>query len=431
MTAPFKIAIAGLGTVGSGVVKALAARGEELSRRAGRKLDITAVSARDKNKARGYAVSGWTDDVMSLAKSDADVVVELIGGEEGIARQLVETALANGKHVVTANKALLAKHGLALAQLAEKNRVTLKFEAAAAGGIPIVKALREGLIAQPIDAVKGILNGTCNYILTEMESSGRAFADVLKEAQACGYAEADPTLDVGGGDTAHKLALLSAIAFGTAPDLGAVAVEGIEQITPDDIAFASEFGFRIKLLGVARRVVDRKGGEKIDQKVHPAMVRVRSALANVSGAANGVMVDAGEAGSFFFSGRGAGEAPTASAVIADIVEAASGTPSPVFGRPAAGLKRLEAADGKQAVSPWYLRFEVLDVPGVLAAIAGNLAEAGVSIESMIQRGRAPGEPVAIVMITHETAQASVERALKAIGASDKVRARPCMIPMEA
>ncbi len=426
MTTSFKIAIAGLGTVGGGVVKALAARGDELSRRAGRKLEIVAVSARDKKKARDFAVSGWTDDVLSLAKGDADVVVELIGGEEGIARQLVETALAGGKHVVTANKALLAKHGLALAQLAEKNKVTLKFEAAAAGGIPIVKSLREGLIAHGVDAVKGILNGTCNYILTEMESSGRAFADVLKEAQAKGYAEADPTLDVGGGDTAHKLALLSAIAFGTAPDLGSVAVEGIQHITPDDIAFASEFGFRIKLLGIARRVDD-----KIDQRVNPVLVRVRSALANVSGAANGVSVDAGEAGTFFFSGRGAGEAPTASAVIADIVEAASGAPSPVFGRPVSDLKTLAPADGKASVSPWYLRFEVLDVPGVLASIAGNLAEAGVSIESMIQRVRAPGAPVAIVMITHETAQASVERALKAIGASDKVRARPCMIPMES
>ncbi len=425
MTAPFKIAIAGLGTVGGGVVKALAARGEELSRRAGRTLEIIAVSARDKKKARDFAVTGWTDDVLSLARADADVVVELIGGEEGIARQLVETALANGKHVVTANKALLAKHGLALAQLAEKNKVTLKFEAAAAGGIPIVKALREGLIAHGVDAVKGILNGTCNYILTEMESSGRAFDDVLKEAQAKGYAEADPTLDVGGGDTAHKLALLAAIAFGTAPNLDAVAVEGIQHITPDDIAFASEFGFRIKLLGVARRV-----DGKIDQRVNPAMVRVRSALANVGGAANGVSVDAGEAGTFFFSGRGAGEAPTASAVIADIVEAACGAPSPVFGRPVADLKPMTPADGKAAVSPWYLRFEVLDVPGVLASIAGNLAEAGVSIESMIQRVRAPGAPVTIVMITHETSQASVERALKAIGASDKVRGRPCMIPME-
>jgi len=426
MTASCKIAIAGLGTVGTGVVKALTARGEDLSRRAGRKLEIVAVSARDKNKARGITVTGWTDDPLSLASGDADVVVELIGGDEGIARQLVETALANGKNVVTANKALLAKHGLALAKLAEDKGVTLKFEAAAAGGIPIVKVLREDLIAHGVDAVKGILNGTCNYILTEMEASGRAFAEVLKEAQEKGYAEADPTLDVGGGDTAHKLALLSALAFGTAPDLGSVAVEGIEHITPDDIAFASEFGFRIKLLGVARKV-----GGKIDQKVHPAMVRVRSALANVSGAANGVLVDAGEAGSFFFSGRGAGEAPTASAVIADIVEAASGAPSPVFGQPATGLKKLESADGKQAVSPWYLRFEVLDVPGVLAFIAGKLAEAGVSIESMIQRVRAPGAPVSIVMITHETAQSAVERALKAIGASDKVRARPCMIPMES
>ncbi|HYS45365.1 MAG TPA: homoserine dehydrogenase, partial [Rhizomicrobium sp.] len=232
MTASFKIAIAGLGTVGGGVVKALAARGEDLSRRAGRRLEIIGVSARDRNKARDFTVSGWTDDPLSLAKGDADLVVELIGGEEGIARRLVETALANRKHVVTANKALLARHGLALAELAEQNGVTLKFEAAAAGGIPIVKALREGLIAHGIDAVKGILNGTCNYILTEMESSGRGFAEVLKEAQAKGYAEADPTLDVGGGDTAHKLALLASLAFGTVPNLGAVAVEGIEHITP-------------------------------------------------------------------------------------------------------------------------------------------------------------------------------------------------------
>ncbi|HVW72574.1 MAG TPA: homoserine dehydrogenase [Rhizomicrobium sp.] len=427
MTAPFRIAIAGLGTVGSGVVKALAARGDDLSDRAGRALAITAMSARDKSRARGFEITGWRDDPLSLADSDADVVVELIGGDEGVARQLVERALFNGKHVVTANKALLAKHGLALARLAEDKGVSLKFEAAAAGGIPIVKVLREDLIAHGVDAVKGILNGTCNYILTEMEASGRSFADVLKEAQAKGYAEADPTLDVGGGDTAHKLCLLASLAFGTAPDLASVAVEGITHITADDIAFASEFGFRIKLLGVARRV-----GDRIDQRVHPAMVRARAALANVSGPANGVLVDAGEAGSFFFSGRGARAAPTPRAVIADIVEAASegDQPSPVFGRPAAGLARLDPADGKASVSPWYLRFEVLDVPGVLAAIAGHLSEAGVSIESMIQRGRAPGEPVAIVMITHETAQAAVERALKAISASDKVRSRPCMIPME-
>ncbi|HEU0162351.1 MAG TPA: homoserine dehydrogenase [Rhizomicrobium sp.] len=426
MTNPFRIAIAGLGTVGGGVVKALAARRDELSGRAGRPLRLTAVSARDKAKARGFDLPIWHDDPLELARGDADVVVELIGGDEGVARQLVETALANRKHVVTANKALLAKHGLALAALAEQNGVSLKFEAAVAGGIPIVKTLREGLIAHGVFAVKGILNGTCNYILTEMETTGRGFDEVLKDAQALGYAEADPTLDVGGGDTAHKLALLASLAFGTAPDFKSIAVTGIEHITADDIAFASEFGYRIKLLGIARKV-----GTAVDQRVMPTMVRARSSLASVSGASNGVLVDAGEAGSFFFSGRGAGEAPTASAVIADIVEAAGAAGGPVFGRPVSALSQPVPADAKAAVSPWYLRFEVLDVPGVLAGIARELAEAGVSIESMIQRGRAPGEPVAIVMMTHETAQSAVERALKAIAASDKVRARPCMIPMES
>jgi len=423
---PFRIAIAGLGTVGGGVAKALAARGDDLSTRAGRKLEIIGVSARDPKKARGFALTNFSADPLALASGDADLVVELIGGEEGVARKLVETALANGKHVVTANKALLAKHGRALAELAEKKDVALKFEAAVAGGIPIVKTLRESLVAYEVQAVKGILNGTCNYILTEMEASGAGFAEVLKEAQRLGYAEADPTLDVGGGDTAHKLALLASLVFGTAPDLGSMTVEGIEQISAADIHFASEFGFRIKLLGVARRTANG-----VEQKVSPSMVRARSPLANVDGAQNGVMVDAGAAGPFFFSGRGAGEAPTASAVISDIVEAAAGAFRPAFGRPAAQLATLKPAPAGASVSPWYLRFEVLDVPGVLASIAGSLSEAGVSIESMIQRGRAPGEGVAIVMITHEAAQSAVERALRAIAASDKVRSRPCMIPMEA
>ncbi|HEY4274251.1 MAG TPA: homoserine dehydrogenase [Rhizomicrobium sp.] len=426
MATPLKIAIAGLGTVGGGVVKAIAARADELAARAGRPLEIVGVSARDASKARGFKVENFAADPLALAASDADVVVELIGGDEGIARKLVETALANGKHVVTANKALLAKHGKTLAAAAEKKNLHLKFEAAVAGGIPIVKTLRESLLAYEVQAVKGILNGTCNYILTEMEASGASFADVLKDAQKLGYAEADPTLDVGGGDTAHKLALLSSLAFGVAPDLSAMTVEGIQHITPADIHFASEFGFRIKLLGVARRTASG-----IEQKVHPAMVRVRSPLANVDGAANGILVDAGQAGPFFFSGRGAGEAPTASAVVADLVEVARGGDGPVFGRPALGLADLQLASADAASTPWYLRFEVLDLPGVLAEIAGHLSQSGVSIESMIQRGRDHGAPVAIVMITHETPQSAVERALKAIAASDKVRARPCMIPMEA
>jgi homoserine dehydrogenase len=432
MKPPLKIAIAGLGTVGGGVIKALTARQAMLAAQAGRGLEISAVSARDPKKRRDFPVGTWFADPVALAATDADVVVELIGGEEGVARKLVEAALENGKHVVTANKALLAKHGKRMAELAEKKNLQLKFEAAVAGGIPIVTTLREALIAHGVDAVKGILNGTCNYILTEMEVTGRSFAEVLKEAQAKRYAEADPSLDIGGGDTAHKLALLSTLAFGVAPDLVHMKVEGIEHITAADIGFASEFGFRIKLLGVARQTYDKNGTSAgIDQRVHSAMVRARTPLANVDGAANGVVVDAGAAGSFFFSGRGAGEAPTASAVVSDIVEIARGSFGPVFGRPAAGLKPLVPADPGAVQSAYYLRFEVLDVPGVLAEIAGHLARAGVSIESMIQRGRAPSESVAIVMITHEAAQHAVEGALKAIAASDKVKARPCMIPMEA
>jgi homoserine dehydrogenase len=427
MTAPLRIAIAGLGTVGGGVVKALQARADQLAERADRKLEVVAVLARDKTKNRAADISSiaWKDDVAALAHSDADVVVELIGGESGPALELIEAALQSGKHVVTANKALLAHHGARLAALAESKGLALKFEAAAAGGIPIVKALRESLIAHGVRSVRGILNGTCNFILTNMEKTERSFAEVLKEAQALGYAEADPTLDVGGGDTAHKLSLLSSLAFGNAPDLESMYVEGIENITPEDIAYAREFGFRIKLLGVARRV-----GDGIEQRVQPAMVGVGTPLGDVDGAFNAVAVDAGEAGPFFFEGRGAGEGPTASAVIADLVDIALGSFEPAFGRPAHRLVPLAPAAPGAASSAYYLRFDVLDIPGVVAEIAGHLAEARVSIESMLQRGRNPGEPVSIVMITHETPQTAVARALKAIATSDKVLGSPRMIPME-
>jgi homoserine dehydrogenase len=428
VTAPFRIAIAGLGTVGGDVVKSLHRRGSQLAQRAGRTLEIVAVSARERGKARTCDISSfaWEPDAVALAQTKADVVVELIGGEDGIARATVEAALQAGKHVVTANKALLARHGARLALQAEAKNLALKFEAAIAGGIPIVKALRESLIAHGVIAVRGILNGTCNYILTNMEATGRPFAEVLRDAQTLGYAEADPSLDVGGGDTAHKLTLLSSLAFGTKPDLDHMTVEGIERITPDDIRFAREFGFRIKLLGIARRV-----GEGIDQRVQPAMVRASTPLADVDGAFNAVLADAGDAGPYFFEGRGAGAAPTASAVIADIVDIARGSIGPAFGVPARELKTLEPAPAGEASSAFYLRFEVLDLPGVLAEIAGHLAQSRVSIESMIQRGRAHGEPVSIVMITHDTPQIAVERALKVIATSDKVRARPCIIPMEA
>jgi len=427
MNKPLRIAVAGLGTVGGGVASVLLTRGKELEERAGRTLELVGVSARDKSKNRAANVSkiAWENDARALVKSDADVIVELIGGEEGIAYDLVKSALVSKKHVVTANKALLAYHGAELAALAEENNVALKFEAAAAGGIPIVKALRESLIAYGIDSVRGILNGTCNYILTQMEATGQSFADVLKEAQKLGYAEADPTLDVGGGDTAHKLAVLSALAFGVTPNLKSMKIEGIEHITPDDIRFAREFGYRIKLLGLAR-----KRGDHIDQRVQPAMVKLATPLADVEGPFNAVVANAGEAGPFFFEGRGAGEAPTAGAVIADLVDIARGSVGAPFGRPAKRLTRNDTQPGPRSCA-FYLRFEVLDVPGVLAEIAGRLSESEVSIESMIQRGRAPGEPVAIVMITHECVETSVASALKAIAASAKVVAKPCMIPMES
>ena len=428
MTKPLRVAIAGLGTVGGGVVKVLTARRAELAARAGREIECVLVSARDRNKNRGADIAAlpWTDDSASLAASDADVVVELIGGESGVARTLVERSLKAGKHVVTANKALLAYHGAELAALAEEKGVVLRFEAAAAGGIPVVKALRESLIAYDISAVKGILNGTCNYILTQMEASGRSFADILVDAQRLGFAEADPTLDVGGGDTAHKLALLASLAFGIKPDFGNIAIQGISHITPEDIAFAREFGRRIKLLGIARRI-----GDRIDQRVQPAMVRLGTPLADVDGAFNAVVANAGDAGPFFFEGRGAGEAPTASAVVADIVDIARGNASPVFGRPANSLSAAVPALSHTLKSAFYLRFDVLDVPGVLAEIATHLAQSEISIESMIQRGRAPGEPVSIVMITHECSHEAVARALKVIAASDRVLGAPCMIPMEA
>jgi len=424
-----RVGIAGLGTVGAGVAQILRTKGEALTARSGRNIAIAAVSARERKKDRGVDLSdvAWENDARNLiSRDDVDVIVELIGGTDGIALDLVEGALRAGKHVVTANKALLARHGAALAVLAEEAGVALKFEAAICGGIPIVKALRESLIAYEVSAVRGILNGTCNFILTQMESSGRGYAEVLAEAQSLGFAEADPALDVSGLDSAHKLVLLTSLAFGTAPDLDGVAITGIEHISAADIAFAAEFGYRLKLLGVARHL-----GDEIEQRVHPAMVPERTPLADVEGAFNAVVAEMGEAGSYFFEGRGAGQAPTASAVIADIVDVACGAGGPVFGRPARDLVPPKRIAPEKRASPYYLRFDVLDVPGVMAEISRHLAEHGISIDNMLQRGRSPGEAVAIVMITHEAPHVGVLRALKAIAASDNVLETPCMIPMEA
>ncbi|HEY2445305.1 MAG TPA: homoserine dehydrogenase [Rhizomicrobium sp.] len=428
MNRPLHVAVAGLGTVGLGVVRVLVERADDLAERAGCAIAPTFVSARDPQKRRIAAVSAlpWADEPLTLARSDVDVVVELIGGEDGVALDLIRASLHSGKHVVTANKALLSRHGAELAAIAESRGVALKFEAAVAGGIPIVKALRESLVAHGVGAVRGILNGTCNYILTQMESTGRTFHQVLAEAQRMGFAEADPGLDVGGGDTAHKLAILASVAFGVRPNLELMSIHGIEDVTPEDITFAREFGYRIKLLGVARM-----SAEGIDQRVQPAMVKLGTPLADVDGAFNAVVADAGEAGPFFFEGRGAGEAPTAAAVIADLMDIGRGSIGFTFGRPASRLRSAVSAPPGARLSAYYLRFQVLDRPGVLAEIAGHLAQSEISIESMIQRGRAPGEPVAIVMITHECVPTVVSAALNAIAGSDKVLSAPVMIPMEA
>ncbi len=427
MNSVLRIGVAGLGTVGAGLVKLLSANDDLIAARCGRRIEVTAVAARDHAKDRGFSKSRfvWFKDPVELAASpDIDVFVELIGGTD-VAAAAVEAALNAGKHVVTANKALIAAKGADLAKTAEKWGLSLNFEAAAAGGIPIVKALREGLAGNEISRVIGILNGTCNYILTQMEETGRSFAEVLSEAQALGYAEADPTLDVGGGDTAHKLAILASLAFGTVPDMDGVYTQGIERISPIDIAFAREFGHRIKLLGIASMTPNG-----LEARVHPAMIPLGTPLADVMGVLNGVLTESSAAGQSVFEGRGAGGGPTASAVVSDLIDIARGSKVAPFGVPSGALKTPARANLGERQGTFYLRFDVLDKPGVLATIAQCLADKHVSIESMIQRGRAPDEKVGIVIITHDARESDVIGAIKAVEAAGAVVEPPCMIRME-
>jgi homoserine dehydrogenase len=425
---PLRIGIAGLGTVGRGTLKVLRNNAELLALRAGRELRPVAVSARTRNKDRGVSLADlrWHDDPLALASDpEVDVVVELIGGSDGIARSLCEKALQGGKHVVTANKALLAHHGTALARAAEKAGRTLAFEAAVAGGIPIVKALREGLAANRIVQLYGILNGTCNYILTRMHREGHEFADVLKEAQALGYAEADPSFDVDGIDAGHKLAILAATAFGGEVDFGSVSLEGIRHVTLADIRFAEELGYRIKLLGIARRT--ELG---IEQRVHPCMVPLAAPVATVDGVYNAIVVEGDSVGTTVFEGRGAGEGPTASAVVADLMDIARGRGLPAFGVPAARLEKLARAPLAKRKGPCYVRLMVVDRPGIFAAVAASLRDHEISMESVLQRGRAPGEVVPVVMTLHEAAEAALQQALAEIAKHDGIVEPPRMIRIE-
>ncbi len=429
MNSPLRIGIAGLGTVGAGVVKLLAEHGRLLSVRGGRPLKIVAVSARSKARKRDIDLSGmrWEKDPMALAAApDIDVVVELIGGSGGVARRLVQKALASGKHVVTANKALLALHGTELAALAEKKQRSLAFEAAVAGGIPIIKALREGLVGNRVKRLYGILNGTCNYILTTMRETGRDFDVVLAEAQAAGYAEADPTFDVDGIDAAHKLAVLTGAAFGARVDFAGVHVEGIRRVTSMDIEFAQELGYRIKLLGLVRET--RHG---IEQRVHPCMVPLDTPIAHIEGVFNAVVVEGDFVGTTMFQGRGAGQGPTASAVVADLVDVARGRHMPAFVVPAEKLATKKASPMDRHVGAYYMRLMVQDRPGVIAAVSGALAKERISLESMLQRGRSESGEVPVVLTTHETEEAAMRRALARIAKLGAVAEEPCVIRIEA
>jgi homoserine dehydrogenase len=429
MTQPLRIAVAGLGNVGAGTVKLLHAHANDLAQRCGRPIEIRAVSARDRKRDRGVDLTelAWHDDPLALAQlPDVDVVVELIGGAEGVARQLLETALAAGKHVVTANKALLAHHGTALARQAEAMGVSLGFEAAVAGGIPIIKTLREGLAANRIERVYGILNGTCNYILTEMRKSGREFADVLADAQRLGYAEADPSFDVDGIDAAHKLAILAGVAFGCEINFAGVQVDGIRNVSAVDISFAEELGYRIKLLGIARPT---EFG--IEQRVHACMVPLGTPIAHVEGVYNAVVTEGDFVGQNICEGRGAGAGPTASAVVSDLIDIARGRSQPTFSVPASELKRLAASPLARHRGAYYIRLMVVDKPGVIADVAAALRDEEVSMEAMIQRARAPGEAVPVVLTTHETEEAAMRRALARITQLGSVVEPPHMIRIES
>jgi homoserine dehydrogenase len=428
MVAPLKVGLAGIGTVGASVVRLLARQREALETRCGRAIELVAVTARAKGKPReiDLGTMRWVADPLALAGDpEIDVFVELIGGDDDPAKSAIERALATGKSVVTANKALLARHGVALAALAERHHVALNFEAAVAGGIPIVKTLREGLVGNKLARIYGILNGTCNYILTRMEQEKLSFEQCLKDAQRLGYAEADPSFDVDGHDTAQKIAILASLAFGTRVDADAVYIEGISSITPADLDAAAELGYRIKLLGVA--VATDKG---IEQRVHPTMVPKDSAIAQVMGVTNAVTVDADAVHAITLVGPGAGGMATASAVVSDIGDIARGVRTAPFGRHSARLAASEKAPMQRHEGGYYIRLHAVDRPGTFAKIAQHLADEKISLESIVQRHRgarplggddpaSAAEPVPVILITYATTEDAVRKALAAVLA-DKV-----------
>ena len=435
MADALKVGIAGLGTVGASLVRIIQTRANELATTCGRAIEITAVTARDRSRDRGIDISGitWFDTPEKMAnEADIDVFVELMGGASGAAADSVKAALTRGLHVVTANKALLAASGVELAKIAEEKSVLLNFEAAVAGGIPVIKALRESLTGNTVSRVYGIMNGTCNYILTRMEKEGLSFADCLKEAQRLGYAEADPTFDIEGNDTAHKLAILTTLAFGTQIAADEIYLEGISNISIDDIHAAADLGYRIKLLGVAQLT-----DSGIEQRVHPTMVPHDSVIAQVDGVTNAVAIESDILGELLMVGPGAGGNATASAVLGDIADIAKSSPGaqrvPVLGTPAASLAPYKRARMQSHEGGYFIRLTVADRTGVFASIAARMAENGISLESIMQRAKpdaAADTPKTIILVTHATMEDSIRKAVDAIKAESYLVGEPQVIRIE-
>ena len=426
MTEPLRLGIAGLGTVGAGVVKIVRQKAALLEARGGRPITISAVCARNRVKDRGVPLDSyqWEDDPVALAqRDDVDVFVELVGGSDGPAKAATEAALRAGKDVVTANKALLAHHGQALAEAAEKAGSVLRFEAAVAGGIPVVKTLTEGLAGNDITRVMGVMNGTCNYILTRMESAGLTYDQAFAEADGLGYLEADPNLDVGGIDAGHKLSLLAAIAFGTQVAFDAVELEGIGRIRIEDIRQAADMGYKVKLLGVCQMT-----GRGLEQRMSPCLVPATSPLGQLEGGTNMVVIEGDQVGQIVLRGAGAGEGPTASAVLGDVIDIARGTRISTFGQPAATLEQVKPAQ-TATPAPYYLRLMLLDKPGALAKVAAVLGEAGVSINRMRQRSH-DQNTAPVLIVTHKTTRAALDNALAAMVGTKVVEGEPVALRIE-
>ena len=427
MTKPLRLGIAGLGTVGVGVIKIIQNKLSLLEARTGKQILISAVTAKSKTKDRGIDLSPylWERDSASLAnRDDIDVFIELIGGQEGVAKKAVEIAISKGKNVVTANKALLAHHGHELALKAEENGSILRFEAAVAGGIPVIKSLTEGLAGNSINRIMGVMNGTCNYILTRMESSGLSYEEVFSEANELGYLEADPNLDIGGIDAAHKLSILSSIAFGTEINFNGVELDGIDKITINDIHQAADMGFRIKLLGVSQMT-----SSGLEQRMSPCLVPTGSPLGQLEGGTNMIVMEGDQVGQIVLRGAGAGDGPTASAVVSDISDLARGISLATFGQPAKTLKKVSSSKS-QTPAPYYLRMLLHDEPGALAKITKILSQFNVSIDRMRQYGH-EDENAPVLIVTHEIKYEDLMTAIQELPNTKVLKAQPLAIRIEA